>query len=473
MRYKMSNQKRQETRRAFLKSAGAFTAGLYLASQSSVSAAKPTKVGKERLALFGGPKAVTYPDKKHGEAFRWPIYGQEDEEAVVQVLRNPSYAPIGEFEKDWKEYYKAPYVRAYCNGTSALTTMFFALNLPPGSEIMVPSYTFFATIVPMRLFGLVPVFVDIHPRTLNFDLDDAKGRLTKNTKALLPVHWLGLPCEMDQICDWAKEKGLIVLEDAAHAHGASMATTEHLKRNEQGNASRAHGASLQYKLMGLWSRMSIFSYQATKPLPSIEGGMGMYQNREDFERATTFGHYDLPAEFPESSAYKKYHGTGLGLKFRMHPIAAALARVQLRLLDERNAKYAAQVRRLNDQILELPGLYEQPARPDMRRVYYAFNMLFLDEKKAGMSRETCVKALKAEGVRSTAYSYRLQHKCPLYVEENWWHHKPVIAELPGSEQANRTAISLPLFTSEVPELVDQYAKAFEKVWAHREELGRG
>ncbi len=139
-------------------------------------------------------------------------------------------------------------------------------------------------------------------------------------------------------------------------------------------------------------------------------------------------------------------------------------------LDRRNAAFAAQVRRLNDRICVLPGLYEQGARKDMQRVYYNWNMLFLDEAQAGMSREACVKALKAEGVRATAHSYRLQHKSAVYTESQWWHHLPQIPQLPGSEQANRTAIGLPLFTSEVPELVEQYAVAFEKVWAHRKEL---
>ena len=109
-------------------------------------------------------------------------------------------------------------------------------------------------------------------------------------------------------------------------------------------------------------------------------------------------------------------------------------------------------------------------RTDMARLYYSKNMLFIDEAEAGMSRQACVKALKAEGVRAGAYSYRLQHKCTLYQEPNWWHHKPAIPELAGCEQANTTAISLPYLTSEVPELVDQYAKAFEKVWAHRKDL---
>ena len=288
MKDKTTKQKPSETRRMFLRSTSTLVVGLGLAQQSPSSAGKGTWAGKEALALNGGPKAVAHP---HGDAARWPLYGAEEEKEIAKLLQAPSYAPIEELEKDWKERFQVPYVRAYCNGTSALTTMFFALNLPPGSEIMVPSYTFFATITPMRFFGLVPVFVDIHPRTLNFDVEDAKRRLTKDTKALLPVHWIGLPCEMDRICEFAREKGLIVLEDACHAHGASM----------------------QGKFMGSWGRMAAFSFQASKPLPAIEGGMANYQEREDFERGSTLGHYDKPKSYPADSPYRKYQGSGLGL----------------------------------------------------------------------------------------------------------------------------------------------------------------
>ncbi len=431
------------SRRTFLKSAGALAAGL------SVGRAAVGSSYKETLALDGGPKAVTSSQARG--AASWPQYGEAEAEAMQELLKSPGYGPLAAFEKDWKQFTGSAHVKSHCNGTSALTSMFFALDLPPGSEIMVPSYTFFATIVPMRLFGLVPVFVDINPRTLNLDIEDAKKRLTKNTKAIVPVHWIGLPCCMDHICDWAKEKGLIVLEDAAHAHGAK----------------------LKGKRMGTWGRMGIFSYQASKPLPAIEGGMGMYQEQEDYERATTFGHYGVPASFPDGSKYKKFNGTGLGGKFRMHPMAAALARCQLKGLDERNAKGAAQVQRLNKRILQLPGLYEQTSgRADVTRLHYAWNMLFIDEKEAGMSRATAVKALAAEGVSTSAFGYRLQHKCDLYKEAKWWHHAPVIPDLPMSEKANATAIPLPYFTSEVPELVDQYAAAFEKVWAKRDKLGK-
>jgi dTDP-4-amino-4,6-dideoxygalactose transaminase len=425
------------TRRRFLVSSGAVAATWSVSAAARRSVATPPQ---ETLALEGGPKAVT---ASHAAATTWPRYGKAEEEAILALVRSPSYDPIQKLEQEWKEFFGANYVMSYCNGTSAIAAMLFALDLPPGSEIMVPSYTFFATIVPMRLFGLVPNFVDVDPRTMNFDLDDAKRRLTKHTKAVLPVHWFGLPCDMDHICEWASEKGLIVLEDAAHAHGAK----------------------LQGRWMGHWSRMSIFSFQTTKLVPALEGGIGVYENADDCDRATAFGHYDRC-----HGEYAKYQGSGLGLKLRMHPMAAALAREQLRSLVARNNVLVAQIRRLNERLTQLPGLYEQRTRSDCQRVYYGANKLFLDEKEAGMTRDACLKALQAEGVRASGSAYPLQHKMPLYAERSWWHHPPRIPELPGSEQANATGISLPVFTSEQPELVEQYVRAFEKVWAHRKRL---
>jgi perosamine synthetase len=431
------------SRRSFLGMASATATGL---SMGGPALARPKR---EVLALAGGPRAVHY--ERPSEAWRWPLYDDKARQAVATAIENPGYGDLETLEKEWREFSDAPYVKAHCNGTSALTSMFFALDLPPGSEIMVPSYTFFATIVPMRLFGLVPVFVDIHPRTLNFDLEDATRRLTQKTRALLPVHWIGLPCDMDQICNWAKEKDLIVLEDAAHAHGVE----------------------LQGKQMGNWGRMSIFSYQMSKPLPAMEGGMGVYQHQDDYERATTFGHSGVPAKFPETSEYRKYIGTGLGTKLRIHPMAAALVRCQLPGFNQQKADGVAQVRQLNDRLLHLPGLYEQSSgRADIKRLHYFQNMLFIDEALAGMSRAAVVKALQAEGVQTSEFSYRLQHQQPLYRNSTYWHHLPVIPQLPGCDQANATALPLPYFTSHVPELVDQYVRAFEKVWAHRDSLGK-
>jgi hypothetical protein len=106
-------------------------------------------------------------------------------------------------------------------------------------------------------------------------------------------------------------------------------------------------------------------------------------------------------------------------------------------------------------------------------VYYSVNMLLLDEAKAGMPRATMLKALAAEGVAIAAGDYPENHKYAIYSEERWWHHKPELPRvLPGCEQVNARAVNVSLFRQEAPELVQQYIKAFEKVWAHRSQLGR-
>ncbi|MCI0625839.1 MAG: DegT/DnrJ/EryC1/StrS family aminotransferase [Acidobacteria bacterium] len=413
------------------------------------AAAKPRRV--EFLAVNGGLKAITLPDDRHAAAIKWPRYGEEEKRRVLELLdNNRFYDEIPQLEQATREYLGVSHVKAHCNGTSALVSMFFALDLPKGSEILVPSYTAWATVAPMWLFGYVPVFVDINPRTACFDLASAERQLTRQCRALVVMHAWGLPCEMEQICDFGRKHGLIVLEDAA----------------------QAQGATLRGKQMGSWGAIGVFSFQASKVLPAVEGGMGVYQTPEYFERATTFGNYDLPGKFPAESPYRGYQGTGFGSKFRIHPIAAALARTQLRGLDQRNALIAAEVRKLNDRLTQLPGLSEQQAAPEMRRVHWAANLLFFDEAAAGFSKEILLKALKAEGVRASGAPYDEQHQYRLYSEAKWWHHPPQIPSLPGCKQVNKSSVRLPLFTESASDLIDQYTKAFEKIWAHRDALGK-
>lgn len=438
------------TRRTFLKTSSAAVAALAAAPHGLAAAAKET------LAVSGGTKTVTVPAEVQSSLTRWPRYGEGEKQAVCAILdSNRFYEELPSFEKEWKEYLGAPFVKSHMNGTSALTSMFFALSLdlPPGSEIMVPSYTFFATILPMRFFQFVPIFIDLDPRTACFDLEDARKKLTPLTRAMIPMHSWGLPCEMDKINAFAKEKGLIVCEDAAHAHGATLGG----------------------KKAGTLSDMAIFSYQTSKVMPLVEGGMGIYSTRDYFERATAFGHYEAPPSYPENSPYRSYDGTGLGQKYRMHPLAAAIGRVQLRQLDQMNEAVSRRVRRLNERLTQLPGLSEPYVRPDMKRVYYAINMLLLDEKKAGIRRNQAMKALQAEGVGFGGFAtgYPEQHRYKIYSEARWWHHPiKMPSSLPGTEKVNQTALHLPLFYADNLELEDQLVKAFERVWAHRPEVAQ-
>ncbi|HRZ82297.1 MAG TPA: DegT/DnrJ/EryC1/StrS family aminotransferase [Candidatus Hydrogenedentes bacterium] len=438
------NTNENASRRDFLKTAGALGAGLAASGVAGMPRAAAAK--GETLALNGGPKAVTAAS---AAATKWPLYGDEETGLVAKLLQAPDYAPVAEFEEAWKAHFGCPFAKAHCNGTSALTSMLFALQYPEGSEIIVPDYSTWFPVVPMRLFGLVPVFVDVDPRTMNLDLEAAKKALTPKTKAVLAVHWYGLPCDLDELCAFGAEHGIDILEDASHAHGAKVKDT----------------------WIGNWGRIAGFSLQGTKPLPSIEGGIATYKNRNDYELATTYGNYDLPRTFPEDSEYRKYQGTALGSKLRMHPVSAILARIQLRELDARNAAGVAQMAKLNARLAELPGVEIPRCRPDVSRVYYSKNLLFIDEKKVGAPREALVKALAAEGVDILVYTWTLLHTYPVFSENKWWRHMPVLpGAVPGCDQANREAVQLAYFTSDQPELVEQYVAAFEKVWANRKSL---
>lgn len=440
----MAEKSTSDSRRQFLQTGATSLASLGVASQIAGAASTET------LAVSGGPRTVVFPDDKHSALTRWPRYGAAEKKALHDVIDSGAfYQELPAFEKEWQAYTKAPFVKSHMNCTSALTSMYFALDLPPGSEVMVPSYTFFATCLAMRFFGLVPIFIDIDPKTACFDLDDAKRKLTPRTKAIVPMHSWGLPCEMDHISAYAREKGLILLEDAAHAHGASM----------------------QGKKMGTWGAIGCYSFQASKVLPTVEGGMGMYQTREYYERATTYGHYEAPPTFPADSPMRAYDGTGFGQKLRMHPFAAVVGRQQLRELDERNRVVENNIRRLNSQLTQLPGVTEPRIRPDQKRVHYYANMLLIDWKKFGIERAPLLKALKAEGVRATMWDYPEQHKLTIYSEAKWWHHPPVIpSSMPGNASINAGHIFMPLFYGEADDLIEQYVKAFRKVWAHRSEL---
>lgn len=435
---------KSSTRRSFVRATATVVAGAGAAARSRAAA--------ETLALNGGSPAVSIPAARQVEISRWPRYRDEEKKAVLEMFdSNRYYQEIPILETELKDHLQVPYVKAHCNGTSALMSMFFALDLPRGSEILAPSYTAWATTAPMHLFGYVPVFVDINPRTMTFDLAHAKKHLTARTRALLPMHSFGNPCDMDEICAFAKERGLVVVEDAA----------------------QAQGASLQGRQVGTWGAIGAFSFQVSKILPAIEGGAGVYQTGEHYERATMFGNYELPASFPEDSPYRGYAGTGMGPKFRIHPLAAAIARRQLRAMDERNPLVDRQVRQLTDRLVELPGLSQPYCRPDATRVYWGSHILFLDEAKAGCPKEILMKGLQAEGVRVRDGRYDEQHKYRLYSEAKWWHHPVRIPEdLPGTTQVNRTAMRMPLFYEAAPDLIAQYVKAFEKVWAHRSRLAR-
>ena len=402
-------------RRTFLKAGGA------VALVSGVPAA-----ATEQLALSGGPRSVTIPAERAKALSRWPRYGNAEKQALARMIDSGQfYEELPLFEKEWRDYTNSPFVKAHMNGSSALTSMFFALDLAPGSEIMVPSYTFFSTCLPMRFFGYVPVFVDIDPMTACFDLEDAKRKLTPQTKAVVTMHSWGLPCEMDRIAEWCREKGLILLEDAAHAHGAEM----------------------QGKKMGTWGAIGNLQ------LPVLEAAARHRRRHGNVSdpRTTTNGPRPSaittpPLSFPADSPVRAYEGTGL--RAEIPDASVRGSRASPPVARARRAECGGHAQRPRAQRSPRPasGADENRSAALTRNASTTGQTCcYWTNERAGFTRDSLVKALLAEGVQASVWDYPEQHKLKIYGEAKWWHHPPVIpAHMPGDERVNHTHLFLPL-----------------------------
>jgi dTDP-4-amino-4,6-dideoxygalactose transaminase len=243
------------------------------------------------LAVNGGAKAITLDQE---EALRWPRLTEEDEQAVLELIRkneiSVSQEPI-KLEKEFAQFLGAQYALSEVNGTAALYAALFVLGIKQGDEVICPSYTYWATAMPAVTLGAKVVFCEVDPKNLNMDPEDFRKKITSRTKAVIPVHLWGLPCEMDEIIAIARENKIAVIEDACHAHGAEY----------------------RGKKIGTLGDFGIFSFQASKNLPGGEGGMLITDNEEYYFQAVALGHYRRAADLPEN--YSKYQHTCLGFNF--------------------------------------------------------------------------------------------------------------------------------------------------------------
>ncbi len=388
---------------------------------------------KDRLAINGGPMAITLDQ---GEALRWPVMGREEEEAVIELIRN-GYISVSEepkkLEMEFGGYLGAKYALAEVNGTAANYAALFAIGVGEGDEVICPSYTYWATAMPAATLGAKVIFCEINPDTLNLDPEDFKRKITPRTRAVIPVHLWGLPAEMDDIISIAREHDIKVIEDACHAHGAEY----------------------RGRKAGTIGDIGFFSFQASKNLPGGEGGMFVTDNEEFYFKAITLGHYRRAAELPES--YSRYQHTSFGFKHRMSPLHAAITRVQLRRLDERNAKRNRNVEKLLSALANIPGFYVYKTPDYIKRVYYENNVVYREEE-TGVSKERLIEMLKAEGAIVRGDRYPLLHQQPYFVERG---SNP--DDLPVTIDINNRVLALPTFPNDDGSLVEQYIYAFRKV----------
>lgn len=424
----------------------------------------------EKLALLGGPKAVTLQDEL-AVANRWPLIEEDEREAVnAAMLEGDVYAPIAEFEKEFAEYHGVKFALAHNNGTSSLQAAYFAVGVQPGDEVICPAYTWHLSVSQILTLHAIPVFCDVDPKGACIDPEDIKRKLSPYTRAISVLHPFGCIAPMDEILAIAREHGIAVVEDCSHAHGA-------LYRGRK---------------VGTIGDVGCFSLQASKLMTALEGGVLITNNQECYERAVVLGHYErIPGlELPQ---YRKYYPdypgapTCLGYKYRIHPWAAALARAQLKKLEERNASRRRNLVYLTKGLKDLCDSLEPPYEaPETQRTWLNYICQYYQDKVDGLSRDRFVEALSAEGLPASSgrAGYLPVYWNPLYEERSVWaegcpfdcphSHRKVEyrrGDCPEAEAIWNRTVGLPSFPNPcAPALLDQCIEAVVKVIRNREQL---
>ncbi len=335
-----------------------------------------------KLALLGGePLIKDVPEK---ELFGWPIYTQEDEDALLYVARNNLYSLTDitkQFEAEFAAWMGTKHALAFCNGTMAVTAAMFAAGIGVGDEVICTTKTYWASITQCMTFGATPVFCNIDEH-LSMDPDDLERCITPKTKAIIVVHYLGYPADMDRIMPIAKKHNLIVIEDVSHAQGGLY----------------------KGKKVGTFGDIAAMSLMSGKSFAAGELGIIVTDKREYFERAIAFGHYDRnnAGDVFETEYLKPYYGISLtGSKGRANQLCSALARVQLKYYDERTATIRQAMNYFYDLLGEIDGL--TPLRVDESTGstmggFYCPHVLYDPSKFGGLSAKKFAEAMRAEGV---------------------------------------------------------------------------
>jgi perosamine synthetase len=362
------------SRRGFLQAVVAGTAVGLSSGARGTGSLGPSSDG---LALLGG-KPV------HPDPFpSWPKIASNDDQAWSDVLHKGKWCRLDgnyakHFEESWANTLGAKYALATASGTTALLTSLNALEVGPGDEVIVPPYTFVATVNVVFTQHALPIYVDSDPETFQIDANKIEAAITPNTKCILPVHLGGSPANLDKILEVAKKHHLPVLEDACQAH---LAEWRHRKVSTVGD-------------------LGCFSFQASKNLNSGEGGAILSNNQELMQRCESF-HNNGRGSADYNFAYVRN-----GCNHRMTEFQAALLLAQLTRLEgqakvrEQNAEY------LTSMLKGIPGIIPAKMYDGTTRNAYHLYMFRYDPKHfEGLPRAKFLKALQAEGVpNSPGYS---------------------------------------------------------------------
>ena len=404
------------------------------------------------LALFGGSPVRTQPFTS------WPIIGEAEEMRLLRTLRSGKWGrlhgeEVSEFEQRFAAMHACRHGIAVVNGTVSLRIALLAAGIRAEDEVIVPPYTFISTASAVIEANAIPVFADVDLHTFNLDPAAVERALTPRTKAVIPVHFAGQPADMETLMAIARARGLVVIEDAAHAHGASY-------------KSRPAGSI---------GHMASFSFQSSKNVTAGEGGI-ITTNDEAF--AESCRSIQNCGRLPGGVWYEHHVIAG---NYRLGEFQGAVLNGQLDRLAEQARMRDANGQYLASRVAAVPGLYPQARPADCTRHSYHLFMLRLDAAAFGAPRDAVVEALAAEGIPcSSGYGFSLPRQ-PLFRNKAFgpflsgasarlnYEQSPC----PASDRLCEQSIWLEHAMLLGPRAdIDDIARAFEKVYEHRAGLNR-
>jgi len=372
--------------------------------------------------------------------FAIPDITEAEVDAVAETVRSgwlttgPNTAA---FEREFAEYLGADGLHAVAvnSATAGLHLAVEALGLGPGDEVLVPTWTFTATAEIVRYVGATPVFVDVLPDTLNIDLDAAAKLVTPQTKAMIPVHFAGVPIEAAALQEFAATHGIDIVEDAAHAFPVQ-------------EAGRFVGDSA--------SRAVVFSFYATKTIATGEGGMLVTRDAGLAQRARTMRLHGISRDvFDRYSSRKpswQYEVVAPGFKYNMTDVAAAMGRVQLSRAEEMRLNRQAIAKRYHADLaglpLELPACVEDPTG----HAHHLF--VVRTTQDSPLDRDHLIEQLAERGVSTSV------HFIPLHLHPYWRETYELQPEdFPVATDVFQRAFSLPLFSTMTEAQISQVIAA--------------
>jgi perosamine synthetase len=324
-----------------------------------------------------------------------PEIGERELEYLTECLRTGWISSAGrfidQFESAWAGYCGRRFGIAVANGTVALQAAVAALDLEPGDEVIIPSFTIISCALAVLYAGGTPVLVDSDPETWTMDVAQLEGKVTSRTRAIMPVHIYGHPADMDPILDLAARHGLAVIEDAAEAHGA---------RYLSGRASDAPS----WRRCGGFGQMSAFSFYANKLVTTGEGGMVLTDDEGLAERLRKLRNLCF------ESGRRFYHESA-GFNFRMTNMQAAVGLAQVERIEgvvERKRRIGREYRR---RLQGLPGLTLQAERPWAESVNWMFGLLL--DPATGLDADAFAARLREQGVETRPFFLGM-HEQPVF-----------------------------------------------------------